>query len=62
MRDHFSKYSCAYPQKPKESTKVAATLMMSIGLLKILQCDNANGFKGKVLLIVEYHRISQHKH
>lgn len=59
IRDHFSKYSSAYPLKSKESTEVANILMMWIGQFgppRILQCDN--GFKGEVLVIIEYHGIT----
>jgi len=61
IRDHFSKFSCAYPLKSKESMEVAIALMVWIGQFgppKILQCDNGNEFKGEVLRIVESYRIT----
>ena len=61
IRDHFSKYSCAYPLKSKESSEVAITLMVWIGQFsppKILQCDNGNEFKGEVLPLVKFYGIT----
>ena len=61
IRDHFSKYSCAYPLKAKESMEVAIALIVWIGQLgppKILQCDNGNKFKGEVIRIVESYGIT----
>jgi len=49
VRDHFSKFSAAYPMVPKESENVALHLGGFIGLFGIpgiLQCDHGTEFKG----------------
>lgn len=61
IRDHFSKFSSAYPLRKKESTQVADRLMMWIGQFgppKILHCDNGSEFKGALLTLVKQFGIN----
>jgi len=61
IRDHFSKYTCAYPLKSKESMEGAIALIVLVGqfsLSKILRCGNGNEFKGEALCIVESYGIT----
>jgi len=61
IRDHFGKYSCAYPLKSEESMEGAIALMVWVGQFgpsKILRCRNGNEFKGEALHIVESYGIT----
>ena len=60
VRDHFSKFSGAYPMETKESENVALHLGGFIGLFGIpgiLQCDNGTEFKGACDRLVKHHGI-----
>lgn len=60
MREHFSKYSAAYPITDKSSETVAAAIMnwiVHFGQPRILHCDNGAEFKGAVLLLMRQHDI-----
>ncbi|CAF4507119.1 unnamed protein product, partial [Didymodactylos carnosus] len=51
-KDHFSKFSWAYPLKLKEAEPVAAKLLQqfySFGAPRILQSDNGKEFVAKVI-------------
>jgi len=61
IRDHFSKFSAAYPLRSKRSREVADGLMTWISMFdppKILQCDNSKEFKGAVSQLVKLHGIN----
>ena len=60
IRDHFSKFSAAYPMETKESENVALNLGGFIGMFGvpgILQCDNGTEFKGACDRLVKHHGI-----
>jgi transposase InsO family protein len=60
VRDHFSKFSAAYPMESKESESVALHLGGFIGMFGvpgILQCDNGTEFKGACDHLVKHHGI-----
>ena len=60
VRDHFSRFSAAYPMELKESENVALHLGGFIGLFGIpgiLQCDNGPEFKGACDCLVKHHGI-----
>lgn len=59
MRDHFIKYSAAYPLRNKTIETVNAVMnwIMHFGPLKILHCDNGSEFKGALLLVLRQHGI-----
>jgi len=60
VRDHFSKFSAAYPMESKESENVTLHLGGSIGkfgIPGILQCDNGTEFKGACDQLVKHHGI-----
>ena len=60
IRDHFSKFSAAYPMETKESESVALHLGGFIGIFGIpgiLQCDNGTEFKGACDQLVKHHGI-----
>ena len=52
MRDHFSKFSWAYPLKSKRALEVANNLVTTFhlfGVPKILQSDNGKEFVAMVI-------------
>lgn len=60
MRDHFSKYSAAYPLKNKESQSVAEAVtfwITHLGPPLILHSDNGTEFKGALKIILKKHEI-----
>jgi len=60
VRDHFSKFSAAYPMESKESENVALHLGGFIGIFGIsgiLQCDNGTEFKGACDRLVKHNGI-----
>ena len=60
IRDHFSKYSGAYPMVNKTSSevvKVVVIWIMHFGPPKILQSDNGTEFKGALSILLHEHGI-----
>ena len=60
IRDHFSKYSIAFPMPNKTSTEVVKVVIMWImhfGPPKVLQSDNGTEFKGALSLLLHEHGI-----
>ena len=61
IRDHFGKFSTAYPLCSKRSREVANALLACISIFgppKILQCNNGKEFKGTVLMLVKLHGVT----
>ena len=55
IKDHFSKFSSAYPLCSKEAQAVADKLLQqfySFGVPKILQSDNGKEFVAKVIKVL----------
>ena len=55
IKDHFSKFSWAYPLCSKEAQAVAEKLLQqfySFGVPKILQSDNGKEFVAKVIKVL----------
>lgn len=55
LRDHFSKYSQAYPLENKESQSVATAVshwIVHLGPPYIMHCDNGAEFKGALLFLL----------
>lgn len=60
MRDHFSKYSAAYPLVDKASETVAGAVLnwiQHMGPPRILHCDNGSEFKGAPLILLRQYGI-----
>lgn len=60
IRDHFSKYSTAYPLRSKESAEVADRFgdwISSYGPPSICQCDNGTEFQGALLLVAQRYGV-----
>lgn len=60
FKDHFSKYSQAYPLESKHSESVCTALrhwISHLGPPKILQCDNGSEFKGTLFVLLQTHGI-----
>ena len=60
LRDHFSKYSVAFPMPNKTSeevVKVVLAWIMHLGPPKILQSDNGTEFKGALTILLRQYGI-----
>lgn len=59
-KDHFSKYSAAYPLRNKTAHEVALAMSRYIGSFgapRIIQCDNGGEFMGEHLQLMERFNI-----